>query len=158
MHTCYIQSCKTLPSLYSWAGRFESDLVKKSLKTRFRVTWLIWRSRHCRKKKKKKKKKKQGVQRILFLRSVILDFVKLNLFAWMLPCVTQCTMWRLYFAFVVNCLQHLEILSEIWVMPGKLQFSGHHSYIISGIINKLIEKLMQHQSKSNHQTHYGVNN
>ena len=54
----------------------------------------------------------QGVQRILFLRSVVLDFVKLNLFALMLLCVTQCTMWRLYFAFV-NCLKHLEILSEI---------------------------------------------
>ena len=54
----------------------------------------------------------QGVQRILFLRSIVLDFVKFNLFALILLCVTQCTMWRLYFAFV-NCLQHLEILSEI---------------------------------------------
>ena len=54
----------------------------------------------------------QGVQCILFLRSVVLDFVKLNLLALMLLCVTQCTMWRLYFAFV-NCLQLLEILSEI---------------------------------------------
>ena len=62
----------------------------------------------------------QGVQRILILRSVVLDFVKLNLFALMLLCVIQCMMWRLYFAFV-NCLQHLEILSEIWVMPRKLQ-------------------------------------
>ena len=54
----------------------------------------------------------QGVQHILILRSIVLDFVKLNLFALMLLCVTQCTMWRLYFTFV-NCLQHLEILSEI---------------------------------------------
>ena len=40
----------------------------------------------------------------------------------MLLYVTHCTMWRLYFAFV-NCLQHLKILSEIWVMPRKLQFA-----------------------------------
>ena len=29
-----------------------------------------------------------------------------------LVCMSQCTMYRLYFAFV-DCLQHLEILSEI---------------------------------------------
>ena len=54
----------------------------------------------------------RGCNVFLFLRSVVLDFIKLNLFALMLLCVTQCTMWRQYFAFV-NCLQHLEILSEI---------------------------------------------
>ena len=28
----------------------------------------------------------------------------------------------------VKCLQLVEILSEICVIPGKLQFSGYHSY------------------------------
>ena len=41
----------------------------------------------------------QGVQRILFLRSTVLDFVKLNLVALMLLCVTQCTMYTVSTSF-----------------------------------------------------------
>ena len=43
----------------------------------------------------------------------------------------ECMIWSLYYTFP-SCLQHLEIFSEILVMPVKrqcnLQFHGHHSY------------------------------
>ena len=41
-----------------------------------------------------------------------LDFLELNLFAYLLLHLTLCTMWRLYFTFL-SCYQHLEIFSEI---------------------------------------------
>ena len=53
----------------------------------------------------------------------------LNFVASKLLFATQCMVWRLFKDYV-NGYEHLEILSEIRVMPGKLQIavSRHHSY------------------------------
>ena len=44
MYTCYIQSFKILASFRSWAGWFESYLVKKKTKTHFPVMWCNTKS------------------------------------------------------------------------------------------------------------------
>ena len=47
MYSCYIQSFKSLASFCSWAGWFESYMVEKPPKTRFRVMWLKYATQFC---------------------------------------------------------------------------------------------------------------
>ena len=61
-----------------------------------------------------------GVHRKMVLVDNFFEFFKLLFFYLLLIYTIKYTMWRLYMAFL-SCYQHLEIFSEIWVMPMKLQ-------------------------------------
>ena len=53
-----------------------------------------------------------GVQRWMISVDNFFVFLRLLVFAVLLLYVTLCTMWKLYFTFLM-CLQHLEIFYEI---------------------------------------------
>ena len=88
----------------------------------------------------------QGVQNRMVLVVIFFVFLKLLIFA-LLLFMNKCTMSRIYFTFL-NCLQHLEIFSEIWVMLVKLQIavsqpsyldavsSSHRPYIASALCTR----------------------
>ena len=75
------------------------------------------------------------------MQDLVVNFFEIRFFCVVVAMSDLCVMWKLYMAYV-NCIQDLEIFSEIRVMPMKLQFSG-----ASLIFQKIIPAAVSRQGR-----------